>query len=152
VKSVFASALECDPRDRAAFLNAACGGDAEVRREIESLLASDNSLGDFIERPPPELKVLLSEHSTADEIGKRVGAYELVRELGSGGMGTVYLAMRADAAFRKYVAVKLIRKGMESDLVLNRFHKERRILAGLEHANIARLLDAGATARNTRTH
>jgi eukaryotic-like serine/threonine-protein kinase len=145
VKSIFAAALECDPRDRAAFLNGACGGDAEVRLEIESLLAADNSLGDFIEKPPPELKLVFSEHATADEVGKRVGAYELVRELGSGGMGTVYLAVRADAAFRKYVAVKLIRKSMESDLVLNRFHKERQILASLEHANIAHLLDAGAT-------
>jgi serine/threonine protein kinase len=147
VKSVFASALERDPRERSAFLTAACGDDAELRLEVESLLESDDASGDFIEQPPPELKLLFSEDERrTSEIGKRVGAYELVRELGSGGMGTVYLAVRADAEFRKHVAIKLIRKGMESDLVVDRFRKERQILAGLEHTNIARLLDGGATA------
>jgi serine/threonine protein kinase/tetratricopeptide (TPR) repeat protein len=147
VKSVFASALECDPRERGAFLEAACAGDAELRSEVESLLQSDDASGDFIEQPPPELKLLISEDERdAGEIGKRIGAYELVRELGSGGMGTVYLAMRADAEFRRHVAIKLIRKGMESDLVADRFRKERQILAGLEHTNIARLFDGGATA------
>ncbi|MBV9082178.1 MAG: serine/threonine protein kinase [Acidobacteriaceae bacterium] len=146
VKDVFASALECDPRERHSFLDAACGLDAELRFEVESLLESDESSGDFIEKPPPELNLLLSDERPAvAEIGKRVGAYELVREIGSGGMGTVYLAVRADAEFQKHVAIKLIRKGMESDLILNRFRKERQILASLEHPNIARLIDAGAT-------
>lgn len=143
---MFAGALECNPRERQSFLDAACGGDSELRSEVESLLESDDSSGDFIEQPPPELKFLLpEERHQANEPGKRVGAYELVREIGSGGMGTVYLAVRADAEFQKHVAVKLIRKGMESDLVIDRFRKETQILATLEHPNIARLIDAGAT-------
>jgi serine/threonine protein kinase/tetratricopeptide (TPR) repeat protein len=144
VKSVFASAVECDPRERGAFLDATCGGDAELRQEVESLLESDDASGDFIEQPPPELKLLFS--GTNGQLVKSVGAYELVRELGCGGMGAAYLAVRADAEFQKDVAIKLIRKGMESDLVVDRFRKERQILASLEHANIARLFDGGATA------
>jgi serine/threonine protein kinase len=125
----------------------ACGDNQELRSEVESLLDSDAALGDFIERPPAELRQFFSEQpACAVQIGMRVGAYELVQELGSGGMGTVYLAKRADAQFQKNVAIKLIRKGMESELVVARFRKERQILASLEHANIARLLDAGVTA------
>lgn len=154
VKSLFASALERDPRERDAFLDEACQGDAELREEVESLLESDDASGGFIEQPPAELKMLFSPSSTdrnedqhsASDTARRVGAYQLVRQLGSGGMGTVYLAVRADAEFRKHVAIKLIRKGMESDLVADRFRKERQILASLEHANIARLFDGGATA------
>ena len=148
MKLIFASALECDPGEREGFLASACGDDAELRSEVASLLESDSAAGDFIEQPPADLSRLLSQEdpSTVVEIGRRVGAYELIRELGSGGMGTVYLARRADAEFRKDVAIKLIRKGMESDLVIERFREERQILASLEHANIARLMDAGATS------
>ena len=77
--------------------------------------------------------------------GRRIGPYEIIRELGHGGMGVVYLAARADLAFEKQVAVKVVRAGAATDLVLQRFHAERRILATLDHPHIARLLDGGVT-------
>src|SRR5688572_33385821 len=78
-------------------------------------------------------------------IGKRVGVYELKREIGRGGMGAVYLAERADGEFRQSVAVKLIKRGMDTDFILRRFRNERQILATLDHPYIARLLDGGTT-------
>ena len=78
-------------------------------------------------------------------IGRRVGAYELKREIGRGGMGAVYLAVRADSAFQKSVAIKLVKRGMDTDFILRRFRNERQILASLDHPNIGRLLDGGTT-------
>jgi serine/threonine protein kinase/Tol biopolymer transport system component/Tfp pilus assembly protein PilF len=118
-----------------------------LQREVLSLLASYDETGEFLENP------LLSLPGFADAaplepnlIGQRVGAWQLVEEIGRGGMGTVYLAVRADNEFRKRVAIKLIRGGMETDFAIRRFRNERQILARLEHPNIARLVDGGTTA------
>src|SRR5262245_64422558 len=78
-------------------------------------------------------------------VGRQVGVYRLVREIGRGGMGAVYLAVRADKEFRHRAAIKIVKRGMDTDFILRRFRNERQILAGLEHPNIARLLDGGAT-------
>src|SRR5262249_9796917 len=78
-------------------------------------------------------------------IGRRLGSYKIERELGRGGMGTVYEASRADNEFRKRAAIKLVKRGMDTDFVLRRFRKERQILAALDHPNIALLLDGGTT-------
>ena len=86
-----------------------------------------------------------SENGGDSMIGRRVGIYELVKEIGRGGMGAVYLAERADGEFRQRVAVKLVKRGTDTDFVLNRFRHERQILASLEHPFIARLLDGGTT-------
>ena len=86
-----------------------------------------------------------SENGSDSMIGRRVGIYELVKEIGRGGMGAVYLAERADGEFRQRVAVKLVKRGTDTDFVLNRFRHERQILASLEHPFIARLLDGGTT-------
>ncbi|MBV8816832.1 MAG: protein kinase, partial [Acidobacteriaceae bacterium] len=144
VKEIFSAALECAPGERSIFLNSECGEDVELRREVESLLESHDEAGDFIEKPPQELAPLL-ETKTLVPLGPgmRVGAYRLVRELGEGGMGSVYLAVRADEEFQKRVAIKLIRPGLVSDFIVQRFRGERQILARLEHANIARLIDGG---------
>src|SRR5688572_1588422 len=83
--------------------------------------------------------------SAVSLVGQRLGAYELIREIGRGGMGTVYLARRADQEFEKEVAIKLLKRGTDTDEVLRRFRAERQILARLEHPNIARLLDAGTS-------
>jgi len=88
----------------------------------------------------------LSPTDTVEGPDARIGAYRLVRELGHGGMGTVYLAMRDDDAFHKRVALKILRRGMDSEAIVRRFRTERQILAGLDHPNIARLLDGGTTA------
>jgi tetratricopeptide (TPR) repeat protein len=143
VKSTLATALECDDtQQRVAFLAHACGEDAELHAEVQSLLSLPP---DDFDEVADTIGVANAEPLTPATAGRRIGAYELVRELGRGGMGTVWLARRADAHFEKLVAIKLLKRGTDTDEVLSRFHAERRILARLDHPNIARLLDAGTT-------
>jgi serine/threonine protein kinase/Tol biopolymer transport system component/tetratricopeptide (TPR) repeat protein len=145
VKGLFESALALAPTERTAFLNENCT-DPELREEVESLLESHDETGQFLESPVAALDSFDTEHQMdTAAIGMRVGPWELVEELGRGGMGTVYLAVRADQEFRKRVAIKLIRRGMESEFAVRRFRNERQILAKLEHPNIARLIDGGTT-------
>lgn len=144
VKGILERALEKEPGLREAWVAAACAGDLDLREEVESLLAAETDSADFIETP------LVDLHASEPPIeplalGERVGAWRIVREIGRGGMGSVYLASRADEAFEKQVAVKVIRRGMDTEDVVRRFRSERQILAKLDHPNIARLLDAGAT-------
>lgn len=139
VKSTLAGALELDEtHERAAFLERACAADADLRARVESLLAQPDDDFDLF----AETMALAAEPSFESA---RLGAYELVRELGRGGMGTVWLARRADEQFDKLVAIKLLKRGTDTDEVLRRFQAERQILARLEHPNIARLLDGGTT-------
>jgi serine/threonine protein kinase/tetratricopeptide (TPR) repeat protein len=137
---LFRLAVERPPAGRAAFLNAACGGDAVLRREVESLLEFDDE--GFIETPA----FVLAAGAFGVGVGGRVGPYRLVREVGRGGMGTVYEARRDDAEFEKRVAVKVVRAGLDTEDILRRFRHERQILATLDHPNIARLIDGGTTA------
>jgi serine/threonine protein kinase/Flp pilus assembly protein TadD len=123
-------------------------GDEELRREVLSLLDSHEEAGDFLE-PTAEVEdsaPAKENEPEPDLAGVRLGAYKLVREIGHGGMGAVYLAVRADNEFDKHVAIKLIRRGMESEFSVRRFRAERQILARLEHPHIARLLDGGTTS------
>lgn len=145
VKSLFEQALECAPEERAAWLENRCAGDEELRHEVESLLAARDD--DFLERPVASEESLEEWLRPAEAVapGTRVGAYEIVRELGRGGMGAVYLAARADREFQKRVAIKLIRRDMLTALAVRRFRNERQILATLEHPHIARLIDGGTT-------
>ena len=108
----------------------------EIRKELESLLDSHDSAGEFLESPAQLEETL---------VGERVGAYRLVRQIGQGGMGAVYEAIRADREFDQRVAIKLVRMGLDSDFLRQRFRGERQILAKLTHPNIAALLDGGAT-------
>jgi len=147
VKTIVADALDQPARTRSAFLDAACASDAPLRREVESLLASHERAADFIERPAPIPLEALDLARTAEiAAGAQVGPYRLIRSLGSGGMGTVYLAERADEAFDKRVAIKFVGNALAHPHMVDRFLTERRILATLDHPNITRLLDAGATA------
>ena len=143
VKDVVGDALEkADTAERAAFLAQACADDTALKREAESLLAASES--NKIEGCAEDLS--LSATSLADsKTGQRIGAYQIVCELGRGGMGAVYLAERADQEFTKQVAIKLLKRGTDTDEVLRRFRAEREILARLEHRNIAHLLDGGTT-------
>ncbi|MDQ6859738.1 MAG: serine/threonine protein kinase, partial [Verrucomicrobiota bacterium] len=139
VKEILADALEIeDHATRTAFLQRACGGDTTLQAEIELLLAQDanemDSCADFVSR---------DDETT--NVGRRLGAYRIAREIGRGGMGAVYLAERADGEFEKHVAIKLLKRGTDTDEILRRFRAERRMLARLDHPNIARLLDAGTT-------
>lgn len=144
IEEIVQSAIDCAPENRPALLDSACGDDAELRREVESLLAFDEDGG--ITGPSgfaDAIKVL--EERVVLQEGSRIGPYRVLRVIGRGGMGTVYLAARADDAFQKLIAIKILRRGLDTDDVIRRFRSERQILAILDHPNIARLLDGGTT-------
>jgi len=143
VKSILAEALEHpSPEDRTAYLERSCEGDTTLMREVEELMAlSTRSLDEMADNTP----VAFARAAPAQPTGRRIGAYQIVREIGRGGMGAVYLAKRADGQFEKEVAIKLLKRGTDTDEILRRFQAEWRILARLDHPNIARLLDAGTT-------
>jgi serine/threonine-protein kinase len=142
VKAVFQQAVDLPPAQRAAWLDGACAGDGELRREVDSLLAEHDEDGGPLQTSVFGAAGALVE----DELeGQRVGPYRIVERIGSGGMGTVYRAVRADDAFEKRVAIKVIKRGMDTEDTLRRFHAERQTLARLDHPNIATLLDGGST-------
>jgi serine/threonine protein kinase/tetratricopeptide (TPR) repeat protein len=146
LNEVFHTAVELAPEQRAGFLDHACSQDPGLRAEVERLVAAHDRAARFIEDPAiAQAAPWLSGESHALPAGHRFGPYRVVRELGRGGMGAVYLAERADGQFEQQVALKLIKRGMDTDLVLQRFRAERQILASLDHPNIARLLDGGTT-------
>ncbi|HVF72784.1 MAG TPA: protein kinase [Chthoniobacterales bacterium] len=143
VKIIVGEALERDPSERGSFVEISCGTDKELSREVHSLLAWS---GDKMEGVAEDLDSTFQGEEPVSRAGERLGAYEIAGEIGRGGMGAVYLARRADKAFEKQVAIKVLKRGTETDEVLRRFRSERQILAQLEHPNIARLVDAGTTA------
>ena len=146
VKALFLAALDRPPAARAAFLDGACAGDAALRQRVEALLAADRITDSPLETPAAELALrLIHQPAETSAIGRRIGAYRVIRRLGHGGMGAVYLAVRDDGEYRDQVAIKLIRAGLDSAAILRRFRQERQILANLKHPNIARLLDGGAS-------
>lgn len=143
IRNLFEAALERSFEDRAAFLTEACGEDQEVRRQVGRLLEAHDATMTVAEKPPTPGGLLRTDPTSRE--GRRLGDYEILRELGHGGMGRVYLAKRADEAFQKRVAIKILRADAASAQVIERFRREREILAQFEHPNIARLLDAGET-------
>jgi serine/threonine-protein kinase len=150
IDAVFDAALELVPADRAAFLDGVCAGDVALRTEVDSLLASVDTSESLIGEHVADFAASMIAEMPADdpalEAGTVLGAWRIVREVGRGGMGSVYLAERADGAFDLQVAVKVVKRGMDSAEVLRRFREERRILASLDHPNVARLLDGGAAS------
>ena len=142
IEELFYAAMELPPADRSAFLDQACAGDASLRNEVQSLLdASDKTLS-FLEKPVQEAARSMDADNVIE--GRQVGAYRLLRVLGEGGMGRVYLASRADDLYHQQVAIKLMHAGFaQTQRMLLRFGAERQILANLNHPNIARLLDGG---------
>jgi serine/threonine protein kinase/tetratricopeptide (TPR) repeat protein len=142
VKELFALALERDPEERSSFLRKACAGDDSLRTEIESLLSSFDGAATFLEGCPAA--DLLSAQSRA-MAGKRIGAYRIIREIGQGGMAVVYLGERDDQSYRKQVAIKMVKPGIDTEQVLQRFRNERQTLAALDHSNIVKLLDGGSS-------
>ena len=150
-ETLFARVSECSDTRREELLRAAARDDPEVCAEVRSLLARHESGEHWIDRPA------LAEGAFEDPQGlleggdlplparRRLGPFELRRALGAGGMGTVYLAQRIDGEVHQTVAVKLIKRGMDSDEILRRFQHERETLARLEHPGIARFIDAGAS-------
>jgi serine/threonine protein kinase/tetratricopeptide (TPR) repeat protein len=142
IKAVLAGVLETDPAERPATLQRLCQDDAEMRREVEALLAFEDradALLNTVAAPGASLRAEVPAPAA-------IGSYRVLREVGRGGMGVVYLGERADGHYRKQVAIKLITSGRNDAGVERRFRRERQILAQLEHHGIARLLDGGTTA------
>ncbi len=145
VKRIFEAALERAAAERGAFVARACGHDVELRQQVERLLDSDARPAGFIDQPAlVSVARLFEGQKVENAIGTRLGPYEILSEIGRGGMGTVYLASRADDQYRKLVAIKIVNPGVETGPLVERFRRERQILANLEHPNIAQLLDGGA--------
>jgi serine/threonine protein kinase len=151
IRQIFESAVERPEADRAAFLRTACVQDEELRRQVQSLLASHDAAGDFLDKPAANVSgmthTLISSGVEVPEYppGFRVASYELQKCIGRGGMGSVWLATRSDNEFKKQVAIKLVKRGMDTQEILRRFRLERQVLAGLTHPNIAALIDGGST-------
>jgi serine/threonine protein kinase len=124
-----------------------CGEDTALRQEVAELLASYEDAGDeFLDRPDRDESALEAFAAAVDPlVGKLAGPYRLIEEIGQGGMGSVYRAVRADDNLKRNVAVKVIRRGMNSEFILRRFRHERQALAALDHPNVARMLDGGMT-------
>lgn len=145
IGDLFEQALPLPAGERTALLDGACGVDEELRREVVSLLASHHAGGGFVQHRIENALTSFYETSVAGAQPVRVGPYRLIRELGRGGMGTVFLAERDDDEYHARVAVKLVRPGMDTEFILARFRRERQTLARLHHPNISRLLDGGTT-------
>jgi serine/threonine protein kinase len=148
IRQTFDTALECTPELRSTFLNSACAGDAELRDEVESLLLNHFESERFLSEPPADLgrSINAAQDSSGEFLrGCRIGAYQLISCIGHGGMGSVWMAARVDNEFEQKVAIKMVRRGMDSHEILRRFRMERQVLAGLDYPNIARLLDGGST-------
>jgi eukaryotic-like serine/threonine-protein kinase len=144
VKEILGKAILVEPAGRSAYLESVCTGDKDLREELDSLIVAHDQAGtSFLRNSVIDLKS--ASAAFASRAGFRVGVYQMVEEIGRGGMGEVYRALRADGQYTKEVAVKLVRGGYDTASVLERFRNERQILASLDHPNIARLLDGGTT-------
>src|SRR5262249_55965052 len=144
VQAVFLTAVEQPAADRAALLDRECGADAELRRRVEALLRAHDEPGSFLDRPAVDPAATI-DPAADDAAGGRVGPYKLLEQIGEGGMGAVWVAEQQEPVKRR-VALKLIKPGLDSERVIARFEAERQALALMDHPNIARVLDAGATA------
>src|SRR5262249_5289936 len=147
---VLDQALELPPEQIPALLDRFCGEDAELRAQVEALMRADAESIGVLDRTlswPEDGSDI--DPATSDRFpdprGERIGPWRIEGEIGRGGMGTVCRATRADGHFEQTVALKLIKRGLDTDEVLARFRQERQILARLEHPGIARLVDGGAT-------
>ncbi len=144
IESVLHAALEVEESERGGYLSQTCVGDPDLLEQVRSLLESLDQAGSFLEGSAaeqlPDWPVQLAD---SPETGRQVGPYRLLEEIGQGGMSTVYLAVRDDRVYEQRVAVKLIKRGLDTDSVLRRFCNERQILASLDHSNIANLYDGG---------
>jgi serine/threonine protein kinase len=142
IEEIFQNAVERPESERIEYLKSACRDDAELRAEVESLLASDRE-GATVQSLIAEDVRELDQAANSSEAGMQVGPYRLMREIDSGGMGAVYLGVRSDDQYFQIVAVKMIRKGLECPALIQRFRSERQILATLHHPNIGSILDGG---------
>ena len=144
VKAALDEAMALAGEQRAACLGRIGDSDPTLRAEVESLLEADEGAGSRFLNTPAPAAVSLSD-APGRFVGRRLGSYEILAQIGSGGMGEVYRAARVDEEYRQQVAIKLVRAGQESSFIASRLRAERQILASFAHPNIARLLDGGTT-------
>ncbi|MHC4094751.1 MAG: tetratricopeptide repeat protein [Planctomycetota bacterium] len=145
IKSIFAEAIEKkSAEERAAILDKACAGDSDLRSKVEDLLKAHNQAGDFLEEPVIGANITLGDPHLTEGPGTIISRYKLLEKIGEGGMACVYMAEQKEPIRRK-VALKIIKLGMDTKQVIARFAAERQALAIMDHPNIARVLDAGAT-------
>ncbi|MBK8944596.1 MAG: serine/threonine protein kinase [Ignavibacteriae bacterium] len=142
INELFAKALELDEKNRIEFLKQNCGNDKQLFDEIISLLNEDEKIHPLLDKKASEL---INVEEKLNFIGQQIGNYKLIKEIASGGMGTVFLAERCDGIFEQKVALKIIKPGLSTIPIIRRFQHERQILANLQHPNIARLFDGGVT-------
>src|SRR6266705_4983114 len=144
--AVFTEALRLPREERDRYLSEACKGDGEFRRRVEALLQAYEQAGDFLGRPAAERppKAAAQVFAVAEKPGDRIGHYKLLQQIGEGGCGVVYMAEQ-EAPVRRRVALKIIKPGMDTKSVIARFEVERQALALMNHPNIAKVFDAGAT-------
>ncbi|MEJ2483335.1 MAG: serine/threonine-protein kinase, partial [Gemmatimonadota bacterium] len=149
VDALFSAALDWSPEERAERLRAATGGDPDLLESVSALLEAASASDEFLSTPPeipfPALEAIERSYGEGNLTGLQVGRYRIVRSIGRGGMASVWLAERDDGTFRRRVALKIVRRGLDTGEVLARFRAERQILSSLEHPNIARLYDGGST-------
>jgi serine/threonine protein kinase len=146
INQVFSAWLDLPPEKQSGYLLDACGPDEGLRSEVQHLIDAHLQVNSFIKEPVvTDVAHAFAEEEELLHIGQPIGAYKIVEEIGRGGMGAVYLAERADEQYKKQVAIKLIKRGMDTDQVLRRFRNERQLLANFDHPNIARLLEGGST-------
>jgi hypothetical protein len=144
-KSIFLAAVEDHPPEQwPTYLDDACQGDADLRRRVESLLAAHQGQDRLLDRPDREPSITVDLPRLTERPGTVIGRYKLMEEIGEGGMGVVFVAEQQEPVRRK-VALKIVKPGMDTKEVIARFEAERQALALMDHPNIARVLDAGAT-------
>src|SRR5712675_1306066 len=141
---VFTEAIQLPIEQRVAFLDRVCAGDQELRRRIEALLKSNDRAGAFLEQPPEVVGEGRAKAAAGEKPGDRVGRYKLLQQIGEGGCGVVFMAEQEEPV-RRRVALKIIKPGMDTKSVMARFEAERQALALMDHPNIAKVFDAGAT-------
>jgi hypothetical protein len=144
--AIVEAALDLPPQNRAAFLDKACGDDAPLRQLVEALLKVHHRVGSLREHrePPQEEPTVVLSLPPTEQAGDRIGRYKLLEQIGEGGCGVVYVAEQEEPVHRR-VALKVIKLGMDTKQVIARFEAERQSLALMDHPNIAKVLDAGAT-------
>jgi len=147
IEELLQAALEIQPSEREAWLESHCEGDEALRAEVVSLLAVEAECASFLDQPvvAKAARLLTANDEGPTRIGQQIGPYQILNEIGHGGMGVVFLAEREDQ-FHQQVAIKLVKRGLDTEDIVRRFRNERQILASLNHPNIAKLFDGGMTA------
>src|SRR3954470_18135885 len=145
-EGIFFAALDkTTPQGRVAYVEATCVGDPELLRRVRELLSCHEGSQGLLDAPPPGLGGTMDLPPISEQLGTFIGPYKLLQQIGEGGMGTVYMAEQTQPVRRK-VALKVIKPGMDSRQVIARLEAERQALAMMDHVNIARVFDGGATA------